>query len=79
MKYESRIRALTCQWIRLLRDTNSDAIHASISEGGLGIPSILALSKKLEDTRLHNIESIGDKDDGEITICLKINAAYIPY
>ena len=47
------------------KDANNDAIYASISEGGLGVPSFLALSKKLKDTRLLNIEGIGDENNGE--------------
>ena len=49
----------------LLKDTNNEAIYASITEGGHGVPSALAISKKLNETRLLNIESMGDEDDGE--------------
>ena len=63
--YDARIWMMVRKWLRLPRDMNNDAIHASISEGGLGIPSILFLSKQLKESRLLNIEGIGTEDDGK--------------
>ena len=35
----------------LPKDASNDSLHTSTSEGGLGIPSILALSKRSKNTR----------------------------
>ena len=67
MKYESRIRASSRQWIRLPRDTNSNAIHASlwrlftyfIHPGPFN---------EIERYKAFNIEGIGDEDDGEALV-----------
>ena len=57
------------RWLRLPHDTSNAAIHAPIPEGGLGLFSTIATSKKLKESRLLNVEGIGgggDEDDGSI-------------
>ena len=53
------------KWMRLPHDVSNDVIHASVSEGGLGIPSTMAMLKTLEESCLLNVEGIGGEEDGE--------------
>ena len=52
------------RWLRLPHDTSNAAIHAPIPEGGLGLFSTIATSKKLKESRLLNVEGIGGDEDG---------------
>ena len=55
------------RWLRLHHDTSNAAIHAPIPEGGRGLFSTIATSKKLNESRLLNVEGIGgDEDSGTI-------------
>ena len=56
------------RWLRLPHDTSIAAIHAPIPEGGLGLFSTIATSKKLNESRLLNVEGIGGDEDGATII-----------
>ena len=62
--FDKRVRAMVRCWLRLPHDTPNAAIHAPIPEGGLGLFSTIATSKKLKESRLLNVEGIGGDEDG---------------
>ena len=62
--FDKRVRAMVRRWLRLPHDTSNAAIHAPIPEGGIGLFSTIATSKKLNESRLLNVEGIGGDEDG---------------
>ena len=64
----TRVHARVRRWLCLPHDLCNDTIHASISEGGLGLPSTMATSKKLKESRLLNVEGIGGEENGGLII-----------
>ena len=68
--YDKNVRAKVRKWLQHSHSVSNDAIHMSISEGGIGVPSTMAISKNLKESRLLNVEGIGGEEDGESLIQL---------